>query len=68
MPNNLQETFKPEISQVLERILMEHIESKNSLESKLQINSICSIRIFSRNGDIFDKGQLTKEHVKRIGN
>ena len=31
------------------RTLMEHIEMKNSLDSKLQIMSICSIRISSRN-------------------
>ena len=43
------------ISRFLERILMEHIESKNSVESKLQINSICSIRIQSRNQDIVKK-------------
>ena len=29
------------------RILMEHIEMKNSLDSKLQIDSICSIGILS---------------------
>ena len=40
------------ISQILERILMEHIDMKNSLDSKLQIYSICSIRIRSRKLDI----------------
>ena len=32
----------------LERVLTEHIELKNSLDSKLQIYFICSIRIFYR--------------------
>ena len=36
------------ISRFLVRILMEHIDIKNSLDSKLQIYSICSIRIRSR--------------------
>ena len=36
------------ITYFLERILMEHMGMKNSLESKLLINSICSIRIRSR--------------------
>ena len=43
------------ISPFLERIRMEDIEMKNSLVSELQIDSICSIRIRSRNGDIFEK-------------
>ena len=33
---------------------MEHIELINSLDSKLQIYSICSVRIRSRNRDIFE--------------
>ena len=37
------------ISQFLERILMEHIDIKTSPDSKLQIDSICSVRILSRN-------------------
>ena len=37
------------ISRFLEVILMEHIDMKSSLESKLQIGYICSIRIRSRN-------------------
>ena len=37
------------ISQFLERISAEHIESKDSLEFKLKIDSICSIRIRSLN-------------------
>ena len=36
------------ISQPLERILMEYIDMKNSLDSELQIYSICSTRISSR--------------------
>ena len=42
------------------KILMEHIEMKKSLDSKLQIYSICSIRIRSRNWDIFEKPQYYK--------
>ena len=34
------------ISRIL-RILMEHIETKNSLDSKLQTFSICSVRILN---------------------
>ena len=45
------------ISQFLERILMEHKDIKNSLDSKLQVYSICSIRINSRKWDIFEKSQ-----------
>ena len=41
--NALQNHFS-EISHFLERILMEHIDMKNSLESKLHTYSICSIR------------------------
>ena len=33
------------ITRVLVRILMEHIEMKNSSDSKLKLDSICSIRI-----------------------
>ena len=43
------------IFRFLERILMDHIEMKNSLESMLQIDLICSIGIRSRNKDIFEK-------------
>ena len=39
---------------------MEHIEWVCSLESKLFLVSICSIRIPSRNGDIPEKVELTK--------
>ena len=34
---------------------MEHIKSKNNLGSKLQMYSICSGKIRSRNEDIFEK-------------
>ena len=34
---------------------MEHIEMNNSSDSKLHFESICSIRIRSRNGDIVEK-------------
>ena len=43
------------ISHFLERILMEHIDMKNSLDSQLQIDSLCSIRIHSRSRDIVEK-------------
>ena len=43
------------ISQFLKRVLMECIDMKNSLDSKLQICSICSVRIRSRKWDIFEK-------------
>ena len=36
---------------------MEHTDMKISLESKLQISSICSLRIRSRKLDIFEKPQ-----------
>ena len=45
------------ISRFLERVLMEHISMNNSLDAKLQTCSICSIRIRSRNRDIFKKPQ-----------
>ena len=38
-----------EISYFVERVRMEHIAMKYSLECKLQIHSICSIRTRSRN-------------------
>ena len=41
-----------EISRFLERILTEHMELKYSLDSKLQIDFKCSIRIRSRNRDM----------------
>ena len=41
--------FKLNISRVLERIQMEHIYKKNSLESQLSFECRCSVRIRSRN-------------------
>ena len=35
--------------------LMKHIDMKNSIEFQLQIRRICSMRIRSRKGDIFEK-------------
>ena len=43
------------ISRALELIVLEHIDMENSLESKLQVYSICSIRLRSRKGDIAEK-------------
>ena len=43
------------ISHFLEGILMELIDTDYSLDSKLQICSICFIRIRSRKKDIFEK-------------
>ena len=43
------------ISRFIEVILIEHIDTKGSLDSKLQIDYICSIRIRSRNKDIVEK-------------
>ena len=43
------------ISHFLERILMEHKDMKNSLDSKLQVCCICFIQICSRKRDIFEK-------------
>ena len=48
-------TFNQAKSGFLERILMEHIELICSLESKLTLMSICSIRIRSRKRDIIQK-------------
>ena len=42
------------ISQFLEQIRMEHIGLTCSLDSELQIESICSFRIRSRNRDILE--------------
>ena len=44
-----------ELSLRLAKILTEHIETKNSLDSELQDDSIRSIRIRSRNRDIVEK-------------
>lgn len=45
------------ISQFLDRILTEHVESICSMKSNLSIDSICSVRNRSRNGNenIFKK-------------
>ena len=43
------------ISRFLEGILMEYIDMKCSLDSKLQIFSSCSIGIPSRNREIVEK-------------
>ena len=43
------------ISRLLERIIVEAIDIKNSLDCKLQIYFICSIRIRSRKRDIVEK-------------
>ena len=40
------------ISHFLERIRMEHKQAKNISGSKLNFESICSLRIRSRKGDI----------------
>ena len=47
--SNLAAAVFSKISQFLEQFLMEHIDIKVSLDSKLQIDSICSIRIRSIN-------------------
>ena len=43
------------ISRFLDQILLEYVESIVSINSKLYFYSICSIRIYSRNRDIFEK-------------
>ena len=43
------------ISQILERILMGHIGTKNSLDSKLQVYSMCVINIRFKKQDILEK-------------
>ena len=43
------------LSRFLERILMEHIQTKNSSYFKLQIESICSVKILSRARNILKK-------------
>ena len=48
---------KSRFSRFLEEVLMEHIDMKNSLESELQIYSLCSMRNPSRNQDIVKKLQ-----------
>ena len=44
---------------------MEHIDMKNSLDSKLQINSICSITIRSGKRDIVEKPFLGEISISR---
>ena len=65
-PQNLppENTFS-KISYVLERILMEHVDIENSLDSKLQIHSICFIKIRSRKIDIYEKVKLFPNLVDR---
>ena len=48
------------ISYFLERIIIEHIEMKNNLDSKRQIYFICSIRTWSRKWDIVENPQQLK--------
>ena len=48
------------ISHFLERTLMEYVDIKNRLDSKLDIYCIYSIRIRSRKQDIFEKPQQRK--------
>ena len=43
------------ISQVLERFLLEHIQTKDNSVSELKIDSICSVGIRSRNHDTLKK-------------
>ena len=54
------------ISNFLERIPMEDIDMKNSLNSKLQVYSICSIRIRSRKKDIFEKPSLQTRNFRAL--
>ena len=45
---------------------MEHINMKSSLHSKLQINSICSIRIRSKNLDIIENHTLVPKNPVKM--
>ena len=56
-----------EISSVLERFPMEHKGMKNSLDSRLQIDFICSVRIRSRNRVIPKKRPFIKLTVGMFG-
>ena len=58
------------ISQFLERFLTEYTDVKVSSDSKLQISSICSIRIRSRKRDIFAyfQPQRKKQLTLRLSN
>ena len=54
------------ISRLLETIRMEHIDKESSLDPKLQIGYICSVRIPSRNRDIIGKPMWRiKRHLLR---
>ena len=44
------------------RILTEHIERKNSLDSKVQIESICSVRTLNILEVIARKDSVSKNH------
>ena len=55
---NFVSTFFLTIARFLEQTRMEHIQSKNSLKSKLYLMSLYSVRIPSRNRDIFKKTDL----------
>ena len=48
------------LSRFLERIRIEYKETKDSLESKLQIHTSCSIRKRSKNREIFEKRTYIK--------
>ena len=48
---------------ITDKIRMEHIDTKNSSEHKLQISSIRSIKIRSRKQDIFEKLQHPNSKV-----
>ena len=50
----------------LEGILMEHIDMKSSLDSKLQVCCTCSSRIPSRNRDIAKNGTAYKTDEYQI--
>ena len=48
--SDLEDQVNSKITHFLEGILMEHIDIKISLDSKLQVYTICSVRIQSRKG------------------
>jgi len=53
------EKLVPATTSRILRILMEHVEIKNSLDSKLQIFSICSVRI-RNNPEVMAKRRLSQ--------
>ena len=55
--------FFSKISYFLERVLVEHIDMKDSLDSSLQTCSLCSIRIRSRKLDMFKKPQQLNSNL-----